>query len=132
MIVRPRHVVAVLSLDTSTSTRDRSRYLLKAELFSVIVVWYVEPELKKSGNPVHTHAFNEDLRSSFFPEEEDDMLRAGGGRRGRKSWNPPTSGDFREFAIGYRFDIFHAQNNGIFALDGDEDWSSAGHGEESQ
>lgn len=49
LIVLSRHVVEVVRLATSTSTRDRSRYLLKAELFSAMVVWNVEPELKNSG-----------------------------------------------------------------------------------
>jgi hypothetical protein len=48
LICRPKQVVLVVIPDTSTNTRDRSRYLLKAELFSVMVLWYVEPELKKS------------------------------------------------------------------------------------
>jgi hypothetical protein len=48
LIVRSRQVVEVESWETSISTRERSRYLLKADEFSAMVVWYVEPELKKS------------------------------------------------------------------------------------
>jgi len=45
LIVRSRQVVEVESWETSISTRDRRRYLLKVDEFSAMVVWYVEPEL---------------------------------------------------------------------------------------
>lgn len=48
-IWRSKTVVLVSVSATSTRTRGRRRYLEKALLFSLMVIWSVEPELKKSG-----------------------------------------------------------------------------------